>query len=221
MNKEVGEILRVIEKSPINRSQSLFSDFKHEKTLLILGSLTLVSTVVLFTLGMQFGGVLLGIVFVFILLIYSLIQVLYFYGIFRSPLNGYAVRAENRLQARIQFIGELAKFPPESLLLVSQFFERDAKRIKGRLQTLLGAFEKAGFIPAALALYFASTKIGSGDSALFANVLVSFVLGLYLGAFLVNRVAESLLFNLECLGEAREISEQNYSREGKGAVDTS
>lgn len=221
MNKDVVEILGVIENTDVNRGAPIFSDFKYEKPLFISGAFSLFLTVILFLLDLQVPGVFLGVIFLFILLTYSLAQALSVYIFIRLPLKGYAVRAERRFQLRSEFVERLTRFHPESLLAVEKFVERDAKRIKGTLQTLLGAFDKAGFIPAGLALYYASTKIDSGDSAFLANLLASFVLGLYGGAFLVNRVAESLLFNLECLEEAREISEQNYSEKGADTVDTS
>lgn len=95
-----------------------------------------------------------------------------------------------------------------------QSLEGDASRIQKRLYSLVGAVEKAGFIPAAIALYFASTKIMAGSTDLSANFLTGAIFGLYGGAFLGHRIVEALSVSVSCQQEAKDMSEKRKQLSG-------
>ncbi len=79
---------------------------------------------------------------------------------------------------------------------------------------MLGAIDKAGIIPAGLALYFAAANLGQGTTSITAYILAAFVMGLYIGAFIINRVVESLKFQMECVEEACSIATQRAMSDG-------
>lgn len=125
---------------------------------------------------------------------------------FHAPLKGYADGAERRLRDRTRFVSELGSFSSVGLSMVKVAMENDTLRIQKRLGLLIGVVEKAGFIPAGLALYYAAVEATSGSDALPANLLMAFVFGLYVGAYLGHRLVEALSYSMSCVDEAFEIA---------------
>lgn len=210
MSSDLAVILSTVEKFSTRRKfGSFLAETKIEKGLLLLAGATLLASVVLlFIERFRTAALVAGLIFLLTVIVLLLVQASMLVATFHTPLKGYAVKAEARLKERMSFISELAAFSPENLGLAKKTLSSDTDRMQRRLGILVGAVEKAGFIPAGLALYYAAVKAQSGVNELPANLLMAFVFGLYAGAFLGHRLIEALRFNIECLEEAHEMSLQ-------------
>lgn len=208
MNQEVERIFQTVEEFSSSKHFGPFvAESSHERGLLFIVLFSLAATtVLLFVEPLQLWAIVSGLIFLLSMITLALAQARSALLTFRTPLKGYASVAGSRLKRRIEYIEQLSTFSPESLQLASKALEADASRMKKRLYSLVGAIDKAGFIPAGLALYFASTKIVAGDSDLSVNVLTAFIFGLYGGALLGHRMAELLSVNVTCIQEAQTIS---------------
>jgi len=210
VSSELTEILKTIEKFSNNRKLgSSLAETKLEKALIFLAGAALVASItLLFIDRLRPAAFVAGLIFLLTLIAYTLTQAFMVAATVYAPLKGYAIKAEARLKERATFISELAAFSPENINQAKKALSSDTERMQKRLGMLVGAVEKAGFIPAGLALYYAALKVQSGVNGFAANLLMAFIFGLYVGAFLGHRFIESIRFNITCLEEAHEISLQ-------------
>lgn len=208
MSPEVKDILQTIEKFSANRKfGSIFAETRLEKALLgVAGSALVVTLGLLFVQSLQTFAFIAGLVFLLALVALILVQATTLVAAFHKPLKGYAEAAERRLKERLAYIAQLSVFSSESLEATRKAIENDTGRMQARLGLLVGAVEKAGFIPAGIALYYAATKAQLDGTSFPASLLMAFVFGLYSGSYLGHRLLESLRFNINCLEEAQEAS---------------
>ncbi|MBY6031544.1 hypothetical protein KUV59_00005 [Marinobacter daepoensis] len=208
MDREVQSILETVEKfSSSQKLGPISADSKTEIVLFVVAGLSLIATFVfIFYEPLQIIAVIAGLVFLLSMVALAVAQAISAVSVIRAPLRGYASAAGARLQKRVAYIEQLALFSPESLQIACQALESDTSRMHKRLYSLMGAIDKAGFIPAGLALYFSSTKILAGDADFSANILMAFIFGLYSGSFLGHRIIELLSMNVACMQEARAIA---------------
>ncbi|MGY6276902.1 hypothetical protein [Methylomonas sp. MgM2] len=209
LTPEVQQIFFTIEKFSSSRRSPIFGESRPERILLALVVMSFVATLsLLFYKPLQFWAIVSGLVFLLSIVSLAVVQGVSTLNTLRTPLRGYASRLESRLKHRIEYIENLAAFSPESLQVAWQALESDATRIQKRLYGLVGAVDKAGIIPAGLALYFAATKIVAGASDFSTNIFTAFIFGLYAGAFVGHRTVELLAVNINCLQEAYDIAKR-------------
>jgi len=208
MNPEIVEILETIEAFSARRSfGSFLAETCREKILLSIAGVSLVAAVVLvFIESLRLFGFIAGALFLLSLVALVLVQASSMVAAFHTPLKGYAKAAEARFRQRIEYVSSLSTFSAEALEATRSTLESDTARMQARLGLLVGAVEKAGFIPAALALYYAASKVYSGAASFPSTLLMSFVFGLYAGAFLGHRLIEALRYNISCVGEAKDVA---------------
>ena len=207
MSSDVKNIFRTVEKHSARRSfRSYLGDTKLERSLVVVAALSLVFAVVgVFVNELQVLALVAGLTFLLSIILLVLAQGYSIVATFHTPLRGYAEEAERRMDERAAFVSELASFSSDGLSIAKGTMANDALRVQKRLSLLIGAVEKAGFIPAGLALYYAAVKAQSGSDELPANLLMAFVFGLYGGAFLGHRIVEALNYNISCVNDAYEI----------------
>lgn len=209
MTSEVQEILLKVENFSSEKSlHGVFAESSTERSLLIVLLISFVTMSVLFIFkSLHFWALISGLIFIFALVGLVVVQALEVVVFNGSPLKGFAKQTSHRLDIRSAFIDDLASYKPEDLRQTVEALERDVSKIQRRLYIMVGAVEKVGFIPAAIALYFAGSKIVAGESDASANLLACFVLGFYGAAFLGHRLIELLSINIVCLREATIQSE--------------
>ncbi len=208
MNPEVKSILEAIEKhSTSQKIGSIFAESRTEKRLIVLAIISFFLTLLLSLISWEIWAIYAGIIFLLAMISLTIVQTITTVHTFKRPLSGYASGAEIRFSNRMQFIQELATYSPDGLRSTTLALKNDVSRMQKRLYSLVGATDKAGFIPAGITLYYAASKISSGNEDIAVNMLMAFVFGLYGGAFLVNRIIDSLSVNISCLEEAQSIAE--------------
>lgn len=214
MTKEISMILELIESFDENMKTSEWTSDNtiFQKSLICINILSLIATLLFvfvksFQVYAWLPAVILAIAF--LLLIFSWVVALV--RDVRNPLKGYAKAGGRRFEAYSDFKVQLSRFGSANLDATKKFIEKDTLRIRTRLQRLVGAVESAGYIPAALALYFAASQVVSDKNASPSILLMAFVLGLYIGAYLGHRIIERMNFYIECLQEAYEIAVKEES----------
>lgn len=208
MSPEVGKILETIESFSTRRSfGSFLAESRREKALLSVAGASLMAAVILvFIENFQVYGLIAGTVFLLSLVALVLVQASSMVAAFHTPLKGYAKAARTRFKQRVEYVSSLSTFSVAALETTRSMLESDTARMQARLGLLVGAVEKAGFIPAALALYYAASKVYSGAATFPSTLLMSFVFGLYAGAFLGHRLIDALRYNISCVDEAKDVA---------------
>lgn len=146
-----------------------------------------------------------GLIFLLIMIGYTIDQTFSIVKTFKHPLAGFADAALQRLEFRNVHVSALARFSSEGLHTVKIALDSDVSRMQKRIGMLIGAVEKVGFIPAGLTLCYAALQT-SPSIQFAANILTAFVFGLYIGAFWVHRFIDTLCFNVSCIEEAYDLS---------------
>lgn len=207
MSPEVTEIFKAVEKYSSQRNAgSYFGESTVEKWLgRIALPLLFIAIIGIFVPKFQTLALGAGLAFLLTSILLVLAQGYSIVSMFHSPLRGYAAEAERRMLDRVSFVSELTSFSSDGLSIAKGAMASDVLRFQKRLALLIGAIEKAGFIPAGLALYYAAVKAQSGSDELPANLLMAFVFGLYGGAFLGHRLVEALNYSISCVDDAYEI----------------
>lgn len=211
MNTEVREIFELIEKSAETKAKALdfFAETLIEKILAVVSLVSLLLGVVMIQFETtQNFAIISGVVFLFASVIYSLINGRKNTAGFVNPLSGFAEIWEERLKAREEYIELLSKFSTEKLKIAANTIESHIARIEKTLGIVMGAVNKAGVIPAGVALYYTGSKIVSDSDDYIARIVMMFVVGLYFGAILGYRITGVLERNLECLKAAIALREQ-------------
>ena len=217
MSPEVTQIFKEIDDhSKKGRFGPFMAESKLEKILIILGTVTLVATVVISLIKpIQQFALITGVIFILSVILLLLVQALSFVALLARPMRGYVEAAKLRLERRTSFIQGLSRYKPESLETVALALERDASRMKRLFYSIVGSLEKAGIVPALLALVYASFKFKAdlADSYT-ANIIMALVFGMYGGAFIGQRLTEALESTVKDIREAAEISSKRQSLSG-------
>ena len=215
------EIRQILEKLEVYSSQKAGSLVKTSRLVNFTGWGAIISTGALFG-AMYFKNItyvtIIGLVFLAFNLLFIISNIVDIWIIQRKPLNGYAKAAIDRLNTRKNLISTLSTFSKSAKLETIALMERDARRMRGKISLIVGAFDKVGLIPAVLALYFSASKLlptisssqngadshqllGTGDISSSAMLLAG-IIGLYLGVLWASNAINALETSIQCVKDS-------------------
>lgn len=120
---------------------------------------------------------------------------------FLIPTKSYLQNLTKKLLAEEELINKLSRESVQDLEAAKQRLEFEKDRLSSRLGFLIGAVDTLGIAPAALALYIAYAKaVKEQLLPQSAEFFIAFLVGLYIGGFLVKHVTErfaNMIFLLE------------------------
>ncbi|MEN8170592.1 MAG: hypothetical protein ABFS08_10255 [Pseudomonadota bacterium] len=214
MDDEVNKLIGFISDSEKNSSlNKLFGGAKAEKMLVVAMMLFGSMAVLIAALGISPKlAIVSGTVFIFLTIAHFLSQVISIYSIFRNPLKLYLDGLKEREAQRAEYVRDLSNFSRSSLRRVSELMELDNDFFIERSAFLVGSIKKVGVVPAGFAIYYAAHKQFELQSHSWVPMwLMAFVLGVYMGAIILERVSTKIKSQVGYINEAIEYSDNNFN----------
>ena len=127
------------------------------------------------------------------------------------PLDEYFENFSSRLRIQEQYVLKLSEFSLEAITSLNDGMQADIKKLQSRVSFLVGGIKKVGLFPALIAIFIASFQLIEKTSFNYSNIIVAVIVGMYLGAFLLLRLSNTLEEQIMLLNKAIEYKKENNS----------
>ncbi len=215
MNESTSQVCNILINELENKTfVELFYDNKFEKLILTIIGLSVIFFVsTIFFENTKNFAYISALVFLFFIFLYSLATSISSFLFIKNPVKFYLKNLIGNLKKESFVISQLSEKDPESLKATYERLEFESNKLNSRVCFLVGALDKVGIIPGLIALYFAFIE-GTGESNFnnIPDVILTFLVGLYAGAFISRRITgriENMIFILK-LSEKRSLRLQQF-----------
>lgn len=139
-------------------------------------------------------------------------QAIDLFVVIRNPTKSMLEPIAEAAKEQQQLTEKLVNFHVTELELAINRISYDIKRMKFRIGIIVGAVERLGIIPFAVALYFSILKFIETQIMGVGYIIgLAFIGGIYLGVLLCSNILQRLDYYLLVLRSAKEIAEKKAS----------